>query len=139
MEKRKERVLFLCTHNSARSQMAEGFLRTLYGDKYEAYSAGSEPTSLNSYVVKAMAEIGIDISAHRSKSINQFKKKEFEYVVTMCDKAKEELCSFYYGHKMDEVSFSDPSDFKGHEEEVLSKVRTVRDAIKEYVIKNFGK
>ena len=139
MEKMKERVLFLCTKNSARSQMAEGLLRTLYGDKYEAFSAGSEPTSLNTYVIKVMAEIGINLSEHRSKSINEFKSKQFDYVVTMCDKAKEELCSFYYGHKMDEVSFPDPADFNGTEEEILSQVRTVRNAIKDYIIKTFGK
>ena len=139
MEKMKESVLFLCTHNSARSQMAEGLLRTLYGSKYEVFSAGSQPTSINPYIIKSMAEIGIDISTHRSKSINEFKKVEFNYVIMMCDKAKEELCSFYYGDKMDDVSFADPSEFTGNEEEILSKVRTIRDAIKEYIKKTFGK
>lgn len=139
MENLKKKVLFLCTHNSARSQMGEGLLRTLYGDKYEASSAGSEPTSLNPYVVEVMAEIGIDLSAHRSKSIEEFKNREIDIVVTMCDKAKEELCGFYYGNKMEEISFPDPAAFTGTKAEILAKVRTVRDSIKEYIIKTFGK
>lgn len=139
MQTAKMKVLFLCTHNSARSQMAEGLLRSLYGDRYEVYSAGSEPTSLNPYVVKAMAELGIDISTQQSKSIEEYKAVQFDYVVTMCDKAKEELCSFYYGRKMDEVSFPDPSDFQGTEAEIMAKVREVRDAIKAYVIKTFAR
>lgn len=135
---RKKKVLFLCIHNSARSQMAEGFLRNFYGDKYEVYSAGSEPTMVNSFVVKAMAEIGIDISGYCSKSLDELGKTSFDYVVTICDKTKELLCPFYYGVKTDEISFPDPSKFEGTDEEILSKIRVVRDGIKNYIIKTFG-
>ena len=85
----KNKVLFICTHNSARSHMAEGFLNALYGERYEAYSAGIEPTEVNPHVVTVMAEFGIDISTHRSKNINEFQGTHFDYVVTVCDHAKE--------------------------------------------------
>ena len=94
--KMKEKVLFLCTHNSARSQMAEGILNAFHGDNYEAKSAGVTPTKVNHYVVKSMAEIGIDISKHHSKSIEEFRGQTFDYVVTVCDYAKE-ICPFYPG------------------------------------------
>jgi arsenate reductase len=139
MKSRKEKVLFLCTHNAARSQMAEGLLRKLFGDKYEAFSAGSEPLSVNPYAVTVMAEIGIDISEHRSKSIAEFREMNFNYVITMCDKTKVELCSFYYGQIMDELSFPDPADFKGTDEEILAKVRAVRDDIRGYIERTFSK
>ncbi|MEG6585708.1 arsenate reductase ArsC [Dendrosporobacter sp. 1207_IL3150] len=134
----KERVLFLCTHNAARSQMAEGLLRSLGGDKYEVYSAGTEPTLVNPYAVQVMAEIGIDISKHYSKSINEFRKTNFHHVVSLCDKTKE-ICSFYYGYKTYEESFSDPSEFTGPDEEVLAQVRITRDKIREYIIRIFRK
>ena len=95
----KKKVLFICTHNSARSQMAEAFLNKLCGDKYKAHSAGIEPREINPYVVKAMAEIGIDISKQRSKSIKEFWGKNFDYVVTVCDNAKEN-CPFFPGEKI---------------------------------------
>jgi len=79
----KKKVLFICTHNSARSQMAEGFLNVLSGDKYEAYSAGTEPTKVDAHAVKAMAEIGIDISKYRSKRIEEFRGGNFDYVVSV--------------------------------------------------------
>jgi len=85
----KKRVLFICTHNSARSQMAEAFLRKLYGDRYEAYSAGSEPTEINLYIIRAMEEIGVDISKQYSKSLEEFRGERFDYVVTVCDHVKE--------------------------------------------------
>lgn len=133
----KERVLFLCTHNAARSQMAEAFLRSLYADKYQAFSAGTEPTSVNPYVVKVMDEIGIDLANHQSKSIAEFNKTNFHHVVTLCDKAKE-MCSFYYGYKTYEESFPDPSELKGSDAEILAQLRVIRDKIKDYVIKTFG-
>ena len=83
----REKVLFICTHNSARSQMAEGFLRTLGGDKYEVYSAGIEPTSVNPHAIQVMGELGIDISRNRSKSMKEFLGMRFDYVVTVCDHA----------------------------------------------------
>ena len=132
----KKKVLFICTHNSARSQMAEAFLNKLYGDKYEAYSAGIEPKEINPYVVKAMAEIGIDISKQRSKSIKEFWGQNFDYVVTVCDNAKEN-CPFFPGEKIIHKSFEDPSEFRGSEEEIMKKVRQVRDEIKEWIRKTF--
>ena len=130
-------VLFICTHNSARSQMAEGFLNTLYGDKYEAYSAGIEPAKINPYAIRVMAEIGIDISKKRSKSIEKFRGKNFDYVVTVCDHAKE-ACPFFPGEKILHRGFEDPSEFKGARDEILAKVRRVRDEIKDWIEKTFG-
>jgi arsenate reductase len=132
----KKKVLFLCTHNSARSQMAEGLLNTLYGEKYEARSAGVTPTKINPYVVKAMAEIGIDISGNRSKSIEEFRGKSFNYVVTVCDNARE-TCPFFPGEKIIHKAFEDPSQFKGSEEEILKRVRRVREEIREWIKSTF--
>ena len=134
----KKKVLFICTHNSARSQMAEGFLNALYGDRYEGYSAGIEPAKINPYAVKVMAEIGIDISTHRSKSIEEFRGENFDYVVTVCDHAKE-ACPFFPGEKVLHKGFKDPSEFKGTEDEMLEKVRGVRDEIKDWIEKTFSK
>ena len=132
----KTSVLFLCTHNSARSQMAEALLTTLNGDKYEACSAGVMATRVNPYVVKAMAEIGIDISKNRSKSIEEFRGKNFNYVVTVCDSAKE-ACPFFPGEKIIHKSFDDPSQVKGSEEEIMKQTRRVRDEIKEWLKTTF--
>ena len=132
----KNSVLFLCTHNSARSQMAEALLNTLNGDKYEAYSAGVMATRINPYVVKAMAEIGIDISKNRSKSIEEFRGKNFNYVVTVCDSAKE-ACRFFPGEKIVHKSFDDPAQVKGSEEEIMKQTRRVRDEIKEWLKTTF--
>ncbi|MEM2999932.1 MAG: arsenate reductase ArsC [Candidatus Bathyarchaeia archaeon] len=129
-------VLFICTHNSARSQMAEAFLNKLCGDRYEAKSAGVSPKGLNPYVVKAMAEVGIDLSTHRSKSIQEFKGRTFDYVVTVCDSAREE-CPYFPGKKVIHKSFPDPSALNGTEEEVMQKVREVRDAIRRWVEQTF--
>jgi len=106
--KEKKRVLFICTHNAARSQMAEGLLRALHGDHYEAFSAGTEPGSVNASAIRAMAEIGIDISHHRSKSLKEFFDQEFDYVVTVCDHAKESCPYFPGGKKILHQSFDDP-------------------------------
>ncbi|MGB9914323.1 MAG: arsenate reductase ArsC [Candidatus Bathyarchaeales archaeon] len=129
-------VLFICTHNSARSQMAEAFLNKLCGDRYEAKSAGISPKGLNPYVVKAMAEVGIDLSTHRSKSLQEFKGRTFDYVVTVCDSAREE-CPYFPGKRVIYKSFPDPSALNGTEEEVMQKVREVRDAIRRWVEQTF--
>jgi arsenate reductase (thioredoxin) len=129
-------VLFICTHNSARSQMAEAFLNALCRDNYEAKSAGITPTEINPYVAKVMNEVGIDISTHRSKSIMEFQGKTFDYVVTVCDSAREN-CPFFPGEIQIDESFPDPSAFTGTEEELLSKVRVVRDEIKNWVENTF--
>ena len=89
----KMRVLFLCEHNSARSQMAEGLLRHLYGEKYEVFSAGSNPTQVNPFAIKVMAEIGIDISKQTSKSIEEFRNKEIDLVVSVCRSSAKLMCS----------------------------------------------
>jgi arsenate reductase len=132
----KKTVLFLCTHNSARSQMAEALLNTLHGDRYEAHSAGITPTKINPYVVKAMAEIGIDISKNRSKSIEEFRGENFNYVVTVCDSAKES-CPFFPGEKVIHKAFEDPSQLKGSDEEIMAGVRRVREEIREWLEKTF--
>jgi len=132
-----KRVLFVCTHNSARSQMAEGILNAFYGDGYEGYSAGVTPTKVNPYVIKAMAEIGIDISRNRSKSIEEFRGENFNYVVTVCDGARE-ACPFFPGEKIVHQAFEDPSQFRGSEEEILNEVRRVRNEIREWIKKTFG-
>lgn len=129
----KQKVLFICTHNSARSQIAEGFLNALHGDRYEGHSAGMEATKVNPYVIKVMMELGIDISRHRSKSIEEFRGKSFNYVVTVCDHAKE-ICPFFPGDTILHKSFDDPSEFKGSEEEILSKTRRVRNEIRDWIV-----
>ncbi|MEO0235435.1 MAG: arsenate reductase ArsC [candidate division WOR-3 bacterium] len=135
----KKKVLFICTHNSARSQMAEAFLRHLYPDKFEVYSAGTKPGSLNPIVVRVMEEIGIDMSSHYSKGIDGFVGMEFDYVVTVCDSAKES-CPFFPGAKQYiHKSFPDPSNIPGSEEEKLEKIRGIRDSIREFIEEFFGK
>mgnify|MGYP000038161510 CR=1 FL=1 len=136
--KEKQKVLFICTHNSARSQMAEGILRALYGDRYEAHSAGIQPTKVNPYAIKVMREFGIDISTHCSKSIEEFREKDFDYVVTVCDSAKE-TCPFFPGGRIHlHKEFNDPSGIKGHENEILTEFRKVRDEIKKWIEETFG-
>ena len=133
----KKTVLFLCTHNSARSQMAEAFLNTLYHDRYTAYSAGIEATQVNPYVIHVMREINIDISRSQSKSMNDFHGKHFDYVVTVCDHAKE-VCPFFPGDIILHQSFEDPSQFTGDDETILVNVRSVRDQIKTWIITTFS-
>ena len=130
MNNGKKRVLFICTHNSARSQMGEGLLRAFYADRYEAYSAGIAPSSVNPYAIRVMEEIGIDSSIHHAKSVEEFLGMESDYVVTVCDHAKES-CPFFPGAgKYIHRNFENPSDFKGTEDEILTVFRRVRDQIK---------
>lgn len=134
----KKKVLFLCTHNSARSQMAEGLLRALCGDMYEAFSAGTVATRVNPYVARAMQEIGIDLSTHHSKTMEEFSGQVFDFVVTVCDNAQK-ACPFFPGAKeIVHHSFSDPSRLTGTDAEIMAGVRTVRDEIKEWIVKIFG-
>ena len=134
----KKRVLFICTHNSARSQMAEGLLKALYGDKYEVFSAGTHPTRVNPYAIEVMKEIGIDISNHYSKSVNEFLGMKIDYVVTVCDSAKEECPYFPGGKAYIHKSFEDPSSVVGTHEEKLEVFRKVRDEIKKWIEKTLG-
>ncbi len=134
---RKKRVLFVCTHNSARSQMAEGFLRNLYGNRYEAYSAGTDRGHVHPLAIKVMAEIGVDISAHRSKSVDKFLASEFDYVITVCDHAKE-TCPFFPGGKQRlHRSFEDPAAFRGPGDEGFGVFARVRDQIKHWIEQTF--
>ena len=133
-----KKVLFICTHNSARSQIAEAFLNSLCGEKYNAKSAGITPQDLNPYVVKTMAELGFDLSTHRSKSIMEFQGQTFDWVVTLCKSARE-ICPFLLGKREMHKSFPDPSTFVGSEEAILKKVRKVRDEIRYWVETTFCK
>ena len=133
---KKERILFLCTGNSCRSQMAEGLARALKGDQYEVHSAGIETHGLNPYAVKAMAEIGIDISGHKSELLSDKMDLDFDYVITVCDHARES-CPLFPG-KTNRVhrSFPDPPFLaKGiqGEEEKMVPYRNVRDEIKAFI------
>jgi thioredoxin type arsenate reductase len=123
------RVLFLCTHNSARSQMAEGWLRHLGGSQFEAYSAGTEATHVRPLAIRAMAEVGIDISRQESKTLERYLQQPFDAVITVCDQANE-ACPVFFGAKTRlHWSFPDPSKASGSEEEQLAVYRAVRDAI----------
>ncbi len=133
----KKTILFICTHNSARSQMAEGLLNALHGDRYDAYSAGIRPSGVNPYAIRVLEEIGVDLSTHRSKSIEEFRGRTFDYVVTVCDHAKE-VCPFFPGKKVLHRSFPDPSTFTGSEDQILEEVRQVRDEIKTWIERTFA-
>jgi arsenate reductase (thioredoxin) len=125
----KTRVLFLCTHNSARSQMAEGLLRHLAGDRFEVMSAGTEATFVRPEAVKAMAELGVDVSGQESKTLERYLGEPFDYVITVCDDANE-ACPVFPGAKNRlHWSFRDPSRADGSEGERLEVFRTVRDEI----------
>ncbi|MES1225021.1 MAG: arsenate reductase ArsC [Bacteroidota bacterium] len=131
------KVLFVCIHNSARSQMAEAYLNTLGKEKFEAESAGLEAGKLNPDVVKVMAEDGIDISNNKTKSVFDFFRqgKKYNAVVTVCDEASAEQCPIFPGKtKRIAWSFPDPSAFKGTEEETLQATRKVRNEIKSKII-----
>ena len=129
----KTKVLFLCTHNSARSQMAEGLLRHLAGDLFEVMSAGTEATHVRPLAVRAMQELAIDISGQESKTLERYLGEHFDYVVTVCDEANE-ACPVFPGAKRRlHWSFKDPSQATGDEEERLEVFRMVRDAIKERI------
>ena len=128
----KKRVLFICVHNSARSQMAEAFLNHLCGDTFEAHSAGLEPGKLNPIVVEAMNEVGLDISGNQTKAVFDYVKssKIFAYVITVCDEANAERCPIFPGiTKRLHWSFPDPSSFPGAHDEKLAQTRKIRDAI----------
>ncbi len=131
-----EKILFVCVHNSARSQMAEAFMNQLGGDRFSAESAGLEPGKLNPFVVEVMQEVGIDISGNRTKSVFNFFKQGrlFSYVITVCDETSGEKCPIFPGLvKRIHWSFEDPSSFSGTPEEIKGKIRLVRDEIKREV------
>ena len=132
----KKNVLFVCIHNSARSQMAEAFLKEACGAEFEVHSAGIEPGKLNPIVVQAMREVGIDISGNQTKAVVDYIKsgRMFAYVITVCDETSAERCPIFPGAtKRLHWSFADPSAFQGTQEEKLARTREVRDAIKRKV------
>jgi arsenate reductase len=147
IDRDKKKILFLCTHNSARSQMAEGLLRAMYPDRYEAHSAGVEPTSVDPRAVRAMSEIGIDISGQRSKSTQDFQDTVFDLAITVCDRAKQAcpICSTQLeqpnksprAREVIHRSFEDPALAAGSEEEQLKVFRQVRDEIKDLISQLF--
>jgi arsenate reductase (thioredoxin) len=129
----KTKVLFLCTGNSCRSQMAEGFLRTVAGDQFEAHSAGTKPSVVNPVAIEVMRELGIDVSGQRSKNVVDYVGTHFQYVITVCDNAKEQ-CPIFPGPSIREHwPFDDPADATGSREEKLAVFRRVRDEIAEKV------
>jgi arsenate reductase len=136
MSNLKHRILFVCIHNSARSQMAEAFLNKIGSDHFEAESAGLEPGNLNQNVVEVMQEVGIDISGNKTKTVDELLERGILYdtVITVCDAASAEACPVFPGAgKRIGWSFTDPSAFTGSKEDVLEKIRHVRDEIEEKI------
>ena len=150
----KKKVLFLCTRNSARSQIAEGLLRHFFSEKYDVFSAGSNPTQVHPFAIKVMAEIGIDISKQTSKSIEEFRNRDIDIVVTVCSSSAKVICPFCsspisrgrpeiinttlpgakkYIHR----GFSDPSEVDGNDEEKIAAFRRTRDDIKKWIFDSF--
>ena len=145
----RTKILFLCTHNSARSQMAEGLLRAMYADRYEAYSAGVEAARVDPRAITVMKELGIDISGQRSKSVEEFQDTVFDLVVTVCDRARQ-ACPIFSTRLESPTksprakegihrSFEDPALATGSQEEQLEAFRRVRDEIGEWIIQTFGR
>lgn len=134
----KQKVLFICTHNSARSQMAEGYLNARYRDRYEAFSAGTEVTRVHPLAIAAMEEIGIDISNHWSKVLIEFFDQDIDIVVTVCDSANAACPIFPGAKKMIHVSFHDPSGATGTQQDQMKIFRLVRDEIVSWINTNLG-
>jgi arsenate reductase len=129
----KRRVLFLCTHNSARSQMAEGLLRHFGGGRFEVFSAGTEATMVRPLAIRVMHELGIDISQQHSKTLERYLDHPFDSVITVCDQANEACPVFSGARERLHWSFPDPSKAMGTEDEQLSIYRDVRDSIRERI------
>ena len=134
----KKRVLFLCTHNSCRSQMAEGIVNADLGEHFQAFSAGTEATGVNPLAVQVLAEIGIDISAHCSKTLDHFADQRFDYVITLCGSANEQCPLFFGGVQRVHIGFDDPSQVSGTPEAVLQDFRRVRDQIRVVITAYLG-
>ena len=132
-EQEKLRVLFLCTGNSCRSQMAEGWLRHLAGNRFDVASAGTHPVGLNQGAVAAMREVGVDIARHASKKVDQFLGERFDYVITVCDSAKEVCPTFPSATSLLHWSFDEPAAAQGTPEERRQGFRRVRDDIADRV------
>ena len=127
----KKRVLFLCTGNSCRSQMADGIINHDFGDRIDAFSAGTEPHGLNPKAVQVMAEIGIDISANSSDHLSKYDGQQFDFAITLCGDADEKCPMLIGGAKREHIGFDDPPKATGSEEEILAVYRRVRDEIRQ--------
>jgi arsenate reductase len=134
----KIRVLFICTANAARSQMAEGLLRAKYGDRYEVFSAGTRQSRVSRSAIRVMEEIGIDISQHTSKTLDVFIGESMDIVVTVCDQARETCPVFSRAQRQIHRAFSDPNTPKTNDGETLREYRTVRDEIAAWIESEFG-
>ncbi len=134
----KPAILFLCTGNSCRSQMAEGFLRALAGDRFEAVSAGTKPVPVHPLAIRVMAEAGVDISGHVSKHLSQFFEERFDYVITVCDSARESCPLSLHAPNQLHWSFPDPAVANGTEEQQLAVFRSVRDQVRERILEFIG-
>ena len=134
-----KKVLFVCTHNAARSQMAEAFLRETCGEFFESFSAGMKPTSVDPEVIQAMRDLGIDISSHRSKNVDEFAGQHFDFVLTVCDHARETCPVFFNTAHLLHHSFEDPPppDVSAYDER-LAVFRRVRDQLRGY-LKEFAR
>jgi arsenate reductase len=132
----KKKILFICINNSARSQIAEGFMKSFFSNKYDSYSAGIKPTKINPYAIEVMNEIGIDISQQYSKKIDEFKNIRFNIVITVCDNAME-TCPYIPGEKVIHKNFIDPVKINGNKNEKLEFFRKTRDEIKKWIVDKF--
>ena len=133
-----QKILFLCTHNSCRSQMAEGLANYFLGDRFQAFSAGTEATRVNPLAIKVLAELGIDISGQHSKTMDEFEGEVFDHVVTLCGDANEKCPLFIGGVQRVHKGFADPSRLEGGADDVVPQFRQVRDEIKEWLMNYFG-
>ena len=130
---KRKRILFICTHNAARSQMAEGYLRARYGDQFEAFSAGTEASTVSPYAIRVMQEIGVDITGQRSKDLKEFTGVQMDVAVMVCDSAKAACPFFSWAKESLHVMFRNPKEFSGSEEEILSGFREIRDGITDWI------
>ena len=137
MKGRKKRVLFLCTHNSCRSQMAEGFLRSHGGKRFEVFSAGTSPSRVHPMAIEVMAERGIDLRGQRSKSVDEFLGQGFDYIVTTCDDARDKCPVFAGSGQRLHWGLVDPATADGSGEERLKVFRRVRDELEELIRSHF--
>jgi arsenate reductase (thioredoxin) len=135
---RKTRVLFICTANAARSQMAEGLLRAKFGDRYEVFSAGTRPSRVSPRAIRVMQEVGIDISHHRSKSLDEMSGMTFDLAVTLCDRASQVCPVVTCAKKTMHHGFADPHLTPGTEDDLIEGYRRVRDDIGAWIDKTFG-
>jgi arsenate reductase len=130
----KKKILFLCTGNSARSQMAEGLIRHFRGEEFESFSAGIDPKGVHPKALEVMKEIGIDISGQHSKHLDEIKNIEFNYVITLCDHAEKNCPLFFTKGKRIHKTFSDPATVKKKGDDITASFRIVRDQLKEYIL-----